>query len=94
MNNRLADRSFLAGAAYTIADMASYAWTQSPDRHGQNIDDFPHLKRWRAEIAQRPATKSAYAKGSAVNAALTVGDEESRKVLFGQTAAVFDLVKK
>ncbi len=94
MNHRLADRSFLAGSEYTIADMASYPWTLSPERHGQNIDDFPYLKRWRAEIAERPATKSAYAKGGAINTAPTVNGEEARKILFGQTAAVLDSVKK
>ena len=94
MNTRLSDRAFLASGAYTIADMASYPWLSSPERHGQNIDDFPHLKRWRAEIAERPGTKAAYAKGGAVNAAPTVGDEASRKILFGQTAAVFDPAKQ
>jgi GST-like protein len=93
MNNRLADRAYLAGDAYTIADMASYPWLLAPERQGQNIDDFPHLKRWRAEIAERPGTKAAYAKGAAINAAPTVGDEASRRILFGQTAASVSATK-
>jgi GST-like protein len=88
MDRRLTDRAFLAGDDYTIADMAAYPWLSSPERHGQNIDDFPHLKRWRAAIAGRPATVRAYEKGRAINAVPTVGDEQSRKLLFGQTAAV------
>ena len=88
LDRRLSDRLFLAGRDYTIADMASYPWLLSPERHGQNIDDFPHLKRWRAAIADRPATKRAYEKGAAINIAPTVGDEASRKILFGQTSAI------
>lgn len=88
IDRRLADRAFLAGDNYSIADMASYAWLQSPERHGQNLDDFVNLKRWRATIAVRPATVRAYERGKAINAAPTVGDEQSRNILFGQTASV------
>lgn len=86
LNRRLADRAFVAGSEYTIADMASYPWIVPHARQGQNLDDFPHLKRWFETIAARPATLRAYEKGKAVNAAPTVTDE-SRKFLFGQTAA-------
>ena len=86
LNRRLADRAFVAGSEYTIADMASYPWIVPHARQGQVLDDFPHLKRWFETIAARPATLRAYEKGKAVNAAPTVTDE-SRKFLFGQTAA-------
>jgi len=84
INRRLMDRQFLAGNDYSIADIASYPWVQ-PERQGQDIDHFPHLKRWKAEIAARPATVRAYEKGRAVNTAPTV-TKESAKILFGQTA--------
>jgi GST-like protein len=84
LDRRLADRRFMAGDAYTIADMASYPWVL-PERQKQHIDDFPNLKRWKAEIAARPATIRAYEKGKAINTAPVVS-EESAKVLFGQTA--------
>jgi len=42
LDRRLADRRFMAGDAYTIADMASYPWVL-PERQKQNIDDFPNL---------------------------------------------------
>jgi GST-like protein len=86
MNKRLADREFLAGPEYSIADMASYPWIVPHERQGQKLSDFPHLKRWFEAIAARPATRRAYEKGKAINTAPTV-DEEARRILFGQTAA-------
>ena len=62
LNKRLADREFIAGE-YSIADMASYPWVVPYERQGQNIDDFPHLKRWLETIRARPATVRAYARG-------------------------------
>jgi GST-like protein len=86
LDKRLADRAFVAGEAYSIADMASYPWI-NPQAQAQNIDDFPHLKRWKEAIAARPTTISAYEKGKAINTTPSVSDAASRAVLFGQTAA-------
>ncbi|MNF83332.1 Disulfide-bond oxidoreductase YfcG [compost metagenome] len=69
LDKRLADRDFVAGAAYSIADMAIYPWI---DRHAwqeQNLDDFPNLKRWYLAIQARPATVRAYALVEQVNPA-------------------------
>jgi GSH-dependent disulfide-bond oxidoreductase len=81
LNKRLADRPFVAGDAYSIADMASYPWIVPHERHKQVIGDFPHLKRWFDEVGARPATVKAYAN---VEAPKPMTDDE-RKVLFGQT---------
>ncbi len=88
MDRRLADRAFLAGDAYTIADMASYPWIVPHDRHGQNLDDFPNLKRWFEAIKARPATTRAYADPGQSYSQDTNMSDEQRKLLFGQTAAV------
>lgn len=85
LNRRLADREFMAGE-YSIADMASYPWIVPWERQGQNLDDFPHLKRWFHAIAARPAVNRAYARADEVNTQRVV-TEDARKVLFGQTAA-------
>ena len=84
LNHRLADRQFIAGD-YSIADMASYPWIVPHERQGQNLGDFPHLKRWFDEIAARPATIRAYAKAKTINTQPTVS-EDAKKILFGQTA--------
>jgi GST-like protein len=59
MDRRLADREFLAGA-YSIADMACYPWVVPYPSQGQNLNDFPNLKRWFDAIAARPATVRTY----------------------------------
>ena len=84
LDRRLADRRFMAGEDYTIADMATYPWVL-PERQSQRIDDFPNVKRWKVEIASRPATVRAYEKGKAINMTPVV-TKESANVLFGQTA--------
>ena len=84
MDNRLADREFLAGD-YSIADMAGYPWVVPWKRQQQNLDDFPHLRRWFDTIRARPATVRAYEVARTINIAPTVS-EESRKLLFGQSA--------
>jgi len=86
LNHRLADREFVAGD-YSIADMASYPWIKSHERQSQDLNDFPHLKRWFEAIAARPATVRAYEKGKALNTNPTM-TEEAKKLLFGQGAEV------
>ncbi|MGB6175093.1 MAG: glutathione S-transferase N-terminal domain-containing protein [Methylocella sp.] len=86
LDKRLADRAFVAGD-YSIADMAAYPWIVGHENQGQKLDDFLHLKRWFEAIRPRPATRRAYAIAAGINTTPIAGDEESRKILFGQTAA-------
>jgi GSH-dependent disulfide-bond oxidoreductase len=86
LDTRLADRPFVAGEAYSIADMASYPWIVPYERQGQKLEDFPNLKRWFQTIRDRPATVRAYENGERFRNREATVDEESRKVLFGQTA--------
>lgn len=79
MDKRLAESEYLAGE-YSIADIACYPWIR-PERQGQNIDDFPNLKRWMEAIAARPAVQ----RGMAIlaDARPPQMDEEAKKNLFG-----------
>jgi GST-like protein len=85
LDRRLEGRSFIAGDAYSIADMACYPWIVPWQRQQQNLDDFPNLKRWFETVRTRPATVAAYAKGEPFSSRPTV-TEEGKKILFGQTA--------
>jgi len=94
LNKRLADREFITGDQYSIADMASYPWIVPHERQQQNLDDFPNLKRWFESIAARPATVRAYARAQEVNPTNKPSvDEESRKLLFGQDASTVSNAK-
>lgn len=85
LNKRLSDRPFIAGELYTIADMASYPWIVPHKAQGQNLEDFPHLKRWFESIQSRPSTVRAYAQAEALKSQ-NVSTEESRAILFNQSA--------
>jgi len=83
LDRQLAGREYVAGD-YSIADMACYPWIVSHERHGQNLDDFPALKRWFHRIRERPACQRAYV-GVQQSYSRKISDEE-RRILFGQTA--------
>lgn len=87
LDRRLADRPFVAGEDYSIADMASYPWIVPHESQRQNLDDFPSLKRWFSAIKERPATARAYEIGEQYRRRDATVDEEAKKILFGQTAA-------
>ena len=84
MNKRLRDREYLAGD-YSIADVACYPWIVPYRSHGQDLAEFPHLKRWFEAIEHRDATVRAYAKGQALSPQTPLS-EDAKRVLFGQTA--------
>ena len=85
LNKQLQGRPFIAGE-YSIADMSAYPWIVPHEALGQNLADFPNLHRWFEAIAARPATLRAYARAGEVDGNTEV-TEESRKILFGQSAA-------
>jgi GST-like protein len=84
LNKCLDGREFIAGS-YSIADMAAYPWIVPHEAQGQNLGDFPHLKRWFEAIKNRPATLRAYERGAPFSSGTTMSDE-AKKILFGQTA--------
>lgn len=83
LDRRLADRAYLVDD-YSIADILCYPWVL-PERQSQDIDEFPHLKRWKADIRARPAVERAYALAQVINPKPVANDETARRVLFGQS---------
>ena len=67
LDRRLADRAFVAGEDYSIADMAIYPWIVSHKWQSQRLEDFPHVQRWFNSIKERPATVRAYELVQKVN---------------------------
>ena len=88
LDRRLADREFVAGPDYTIADMAAYPWIVPWEKQRQSLDEHPNLKRWFTAIQERPATRAAYARAPEVNPDFgKTMSEDAKKVMFGQTAS-------
>lgn len=88
MNRQLAENHYIAGD-YSIADMACYPWIVPYERQQQNLADFPHLQHWFEALQKRPAVIQAYEKGHFLSDRPVV-TEESRQILFGQTAQSID----
>ncbi len=64
LNRRLAQAPYLAGADYSIADIAVWPWYGALAK-GQlyeageflQVQEYPHVQRWADTIAQRPAVQ-------------------------------------
>ena len=81
LDKRLGKAPYLAGADYSLADIATFPWTRSIERQGHSLDAFPNVKRWFEEIAARPAVQ----RGVQVLADRRKDgfDPKARELLFG-----------
>ncbi|MCO4319855.1 glutathione S-transferase N-terminal domain-containing protein [Phyllobacterium sp. 21LDTY02-6] len=84
MNRRLEQRDYLAGD-YSIADMAAFGWVVPHQNQGQDLNEFPRLKRWFEAIGARPAVQRGLALGKEERRNLA-DDKEAQKILFNQRA--------
>ena len=62
LDRRLDGRDHVAGGEYTIADMAIFPWCRLHGRQGQDLAEYPNIKRWFDTIAARPAVARDMAK--------------------------------
>lgn len=85
MNIRLRDRPFLAGK-YSIADMACVGWASRWERQGQDINEFPHLKRWLDTLLARPAVQRGMKLRVEEASAVDAKDPKVHALLFRQRA--------
>lgn len=75
--------AYVAGEAYSIADIACFPWTMTHKAQGFTLDDYPNVKRWYAAVRARPQVQAGLAIGKFVKEPF---NEETRKVMFGQMA--------
>ena len=57
LDGHLANSDYLAGADYSIADVATFPWLRSHRKQGVDLGQYPHIKRWFEEISKRPAVQ-------------------------------------
>lgn len=87
MNRRLENNDWLAGDEFTIADIASIGWTARHERQGQDLNNFPHLKRWYDTMMARPGVQRGMAVAQDLDQKSNIaGNDAAQSVLFGQKA--------
>jgi len=85
IDKRVGEVPYLAGE-YSIADMATYPWLRTHNWQGQNLEDFPNLKRWYDAIEARPAVQRGLAvmKDEVERTRNAPPNKESWDILFGK----------
>ncbi|MCH8842093.1 MAG: glutathione S-transferase N-terminal domain-containing protein [SAR324 cluster bacterium] len=81
MERQLSDHEYLAGDL-SIADFASYPWIVPHERQGQDLENYPSLKRWYDALKERPKLRKGF---DVLKEERRQGpmSEEARKNLFG-----------
>jgi GST-like protein len=91
LEQRLGESPWLGGAAYSIADIATFPWARNVGTLlGKAVEqDYPRLMSWVAAIASRPAVVRALAAVDDVRAKTTMFDKAAPDMLdriFGRGA--------
>lgn len=84
MDVRLRNRDFLAGD-YSIADIASFPWVLPYRRFGNDLDNFPNLRRWFDTLKERPAVQRGVNLGKSWRRN-EARNEKARAMMFDQNA--------
>ena len=67
LDQRLGDAEYLAGE-YSIADMATWPWISRFEWQQISLTEYPNVKRWYTQIANRAAVQKGYDVPMFVNA--------------------------
>lgn len=69
LDGLLAERTFVAGDEYSIADIAHFGWYWRSAFAEVSLDAYPNLSRWYASVEQRPTVQRAIARVNALTTA-------------------------
>ena len=83
MDKQLSTHRYIAGDAYTIADIAIFPWLRSWQNQGIDWADYPRLKAWFDKIAARPAVQRGVQVLADQRKPLV--DDKAREMMFGAT---------
>ena len=84
LEQQLSLHPYVAGDAYSIADIAHWSWVHGHEWSGVNLDGLPHLAKWITTIGERPAVK----KGRAVPPPGDIGDKDKTTLDTGRKILV------
>lgn len=83
LDRRLAQNEYVAGAGFTIADMAIWPWASLWEGQEQSLENKPHLARWLDLVGGRPGVQRGRALAAEKRTDLR-DDKAAQKLLFGQ----------
>ncbi len=86
LDTRLADRRFVAGDFFSIADMSIWGWASGWEGQQQTLDDKPNMARWLDEVGAREGVKAGRALFNELRDRKRTAEEklEADKTMFGQ----------
>ncbi len=84
LDRQLAQHEYIAGAEYSIADIAHWAWICGHEWSGVGIDGLAHLSRWLEALRARPAVH----RGRAIPPPGDIGEKDKTTLDTGRKILV------
>lgn len=81
LDRQLEGKDYICGDC-SIADIATWPWIYRYDWQGQELDDFPNVKRWFATMEARPGVQRGAAAGADLADMSRQMSEEDKAQLF------------
>ncbi|MCB9734718.1 MAG: glutathione S-transferase N-terminal domain-containing protein [Deltaproteobacteria bacterium] len=60
VEQRLAGRDWLAGSAFSVADILNFGWLRGDSVRTDHADAWPNLARWVARVAEQPGVERGW----------------------------------
>ena len=83
LDNKLKDQEWITGE-YSIADIAVYPWTMTPDRQGVELSHFDNVIRWKEQMKKRSAVAKGMSIGQEMRKNNQVLTDDEYSNLFGK----------
>ena len=83
LDNKLKDQEWITGE-YSIADIAVYPWTMTPDRQGVTLSHFDNVIRWKEQMKKRSAVAKGMSVGQEMRKNNQVLTDDEYSNLFGK----------
>ena len=83
LDNKLKDQEWITGD-YSIADIAVYPWTMTPDRQGVELSHFDNVIRWKEQMKKRSAVTKGMSVGQEMRKNNQVLTDDEYSNLFGK----------
>ena len=83
LDNKLKDQEWITGE-YSIADIAVYPWTMTPDRQGVELSHFDNVIRWKEQMKKRSAVAKGMSVGQVMRKNNQVLTDDEYSNLFGK----------